>query len=176
MKAFATSAAFVLLLTKAYAADTDMAGMSMPMTPPGPAVYMGESEKPGAPVFANLGSHTHKISTKNAETQKYFDQGVNLLFGFNHAEAIRSFREAARLDPKCAICWWGVSFAYGSNINLPMQPDAIKPAWDALQKAAALEPHASKEEKAWIEALKVRYSEDPKADRGILDDRHTAIR
>jgi len=170
MKAFATSAAFVLLLTKAYAADTDMAGMSMPMTPPGPAVYMGESEKPGAPVFANLGSHTHKISTKNAETQKYFDQGVNLLFGFNHAEAIRSFREAARLDPKCAICWWGVSFAYGSNINLPMQPDAIKPAWDALQKAVALEPHASKEEKAWIEALKVRYSEDPKADRGILDD------
>jgi tetratricopeptide (TPR) repeat protein len=170
MKAFAVGAAFVLVLTKAYAADTDMANMSMPMTPPGPAVYMGESEKPGAPIFANLGKHTHKISTEYAETQKYFDQGVNLLFGFNHAEAIRSFREAARLDPKCAICWWGVSFAYGSNINLPIQPDAIKPAWDALQKAVALEHHASKEEKAWIEALRVRYSEDPKADRGILDD------
>ena len=170
MKVFATSAAFVLLLTKAYAADTDMANMAMPMTPPGPAVYMGESEKPGAPVFANLGKHIHKISTKNAETQRYFDQGVNLLFGFNHAEAIRSFREAARLDPNCAICWWGVSFAYGPNINLPMQSDAVKPAWDALRKAVALEHHASKEETAWIEALKLRYSEDPKADRGILDD------
>jgi tetratricopeptide (TPR) repeat protein len=170
MKVFAIGAAFVLVLTKAYAADTDMAGMSMPMTPPGPAVYMGTSEKPGAPVFARLGSHTHKISTKNAETQKYFDQGINLLFGFNHAEAIRSFREAARLDPNCAMCWWGVSFAYGTNINLPMQPDAVRPAWDALQKAVALKPYASKEEKAWIEALRMRYSQDPKADRGVLDD------
>jgi tetratricopeptide (TPR) repeat protein len=170
MKTFAIGAAFVLGLTKAYAADADMANMAMPMTPPGPAVYMGESEKPGAPVFADLGKHTHKIATENAETQRYFDQGINLLFGFNHAEAIRSFREAARLDPKCAICWWGVSFAYGSNINLPIQPDAIKPAWDALQKAAALEPYASKEEKAWIAALKDRYSSDPAADRGILDD------
>lgn len=170
MKAFAVGAAFLLGLTKAYAADTDMANMSMPMTPPGPAVYMGESERPGAPVFANLGKHTHKISTRNPETQRYFDQGINLLFGFNHAEAIRSFREAARLDPNCAICWWGVSFAYGSNINLPIQPDAMKPAWDALQKAVALESRGSKEEKAWIDALKNRYSSDPKADRGILDD------
>jgi len=168
MKALTIATALVLVLSKANAAD--MPPMSMPMTPPGPAVYMGQSEKPGAPTFANLGTHTHKITTKTAQTQKYFDQGVNLLFGFNHAEAIRSFREAARLDPKCAMCWWGISIAYGPNINLPMQPDAVKPAWNALQKASALERHVSKEEKAWIEALKSRYSPDPKADRGILDD------
>ena len=63
----------------------------------------------------------------------YFDQGVRLLFGFNHAEAIRSFREAARLDPNCAMCWWGVAFALGPNINLPMQPDAVAPKCEAHQ-------------------------------------------
>ena len=172
MKAFALGAVFVLGMGTAYAADTampDMPGMSMPMTPPGPAVYMGETDKPGAPLFANLGTHTHKISTKNARTQKLFDQGVNLLFGFNHAEAIRSFREGARLDPHCAMCWWGIAFAYGSNINLPMSDDAIAPAWAAMQKALALKPYASKEERGWIDALSARYSSSPKADRSVLD-------
>ncbi len=171
MKVLATGIALVLGIGAASAAGNmpDMPGMAMPMTPPGPAVYMGESEKPGAPVFANLGKHTHKISTRNAQTQKYFDQGVNLLFGFNHAEAIRSFREAARLDPHCAMCWWGVAFAYGSNINLPMQPDAIKPAWDALQKAQMLKRYASKEERDWIDALSARYSSSADADRARLD-------
>ncbi|HVZ69951.1 MAG TPA: hypothetical protein VG891_10835 [Rhizomicrobium sp.] len=171
MKVLATGIALVLGIGAASAAGNmpDMPGMAMPMTPPGPAVYMGESEKPGAPVFANLGKHTHKISTRNAQTQKYFDQGVNLLFGFNHAEAIRSFREAARLDPHCAMCWWGVAFAYGSNINLPMQPDAIKPAWDALQKAQTLKRYASKEERDWIDALSARYSSSADADRARLD-------
>ncbi|HVP83875.1 MAG TPA: hypothetical protein VMS78_04045 [Rhizomicrobium sp.] len=171
MKVLAAGIAFVLGMGTAYAADNmpDMPGMAMPMTPPGPAVYMGESERPGAPTFANLGSHTHKISTKSAQAQRYFDQGVNLLFGFNHAEAIRSFREAARLDPHCAICWWGVAFAYGSNINLPMQPDAIKPAWDAMQKAQGLKRYASKEERDWIDALSARYSSSPNADRALLD-------
>ena len=105
-----------------------------------------------------------------AKTQAYFDQGVRLLFGFNHAEAIRSFREAARLDPDCAMCWWGVAFALGPNINLPMQPDAVAPAWAALQMARALEPKASPEEGAWIEALATRYRTEPKADRHALDE------
>lgn len=146
-------------------------GMMMgPMLGPMPAVYAGEADKPGAPVFAGLGAHRHPISTKNRGTQTFFDQGVNLLFGFNHAEAIRSFREAARLDPDCAMCWWGVAVALGPNINLPMPDDAVQPAWAALQKARALEAKASPDERAWIEALATRYAADPKADRHALDE------
>ena len=162
------------------AADTaSMAGMpgmgasgpmNMKMTMiPMPSVYAGEADKPGAPVFKGLGAHKHPISTKNAQTQMLFDQGVNLLFGFNHAEAIRSFREAARLDPDCAMCWWGVAFALGPNINLPMPEDAVAPAFDALGKAQALKAKASPEEREWIEAIAVRYVKDPKADRKPLD-------
>ena len=149
-----------------------MAGMAMPpMTMPAmPSVYQGEADKAGAPIFAGLGAHHHAITTTNAKTQQLFDQGVNLLFGFNHAEAIRSFREAARLDPACAMCWWGVAFALGPNINLPMPGDAVAPAWQALGRAKALEGGASVEERGWIEALAVRYSPDPKADRKPLDE------
>ena len=161
-----------LLFVPAHGADMTMPmpGMVMKMMDPLPAVYGGEADKPGAPVFKNLGTHHHKISTKNRRTQFLFDQGVRLSFGFNHAEAIRSFREAARRDPHCAMCWWGVAFALGSNINLPIQDDAIKPAWQALQNAIALKRFASAEERDWIDALAVRYSSDPKADRAKLDE------
>lgn len=147
-----------------------MSGMVMKMVDPMPGVYMGTADKPGAPIFKGLGNHHHKISTKNARTQRLFDQGVNLLFGFNHAEAMRSFREAARLDPHCAMCWWGWAIALGPNINLPMPRDAVKPAWTALQNAIALKRYASLEERDWIDALAERYSSDPKADRAQLDD------
>ena len=144
--------------------------MTMKMIDPMPGVYMGEADKPGAPVFQGLGTHRHPISTKNKKTQMYFDQGVKLSFGFNHAEAIRSFREAARLDPHCAMCWWGVAFALGTNINLPMPEDAVKPAWQALAQARAREKYASPEEREWIEALATRYTPDPKAPRAPLDE------
>jgi tetratricopeptide (TPR) repeat protein len=163
----------VLAVAAAMTAQQAAAQMSMPamkMIDPMPAIYMGEADKPGAPVFAHLGDHHHAISTKNAATQMFFDQGVKLLFGFNHAEAIRSFREAARRDPHCALCWWGVAFALGPNINLPMPDDAVKPAWQALGKARALEKYASREERAWIEALATRYAADPDKDRGNLDE------
>ena len=169
---FAAACVGTLFVATAQAADMPMAmppGMVMKMIDPMPAVYMGEADKPGAPLFTGLGTHHHKISTKNARTQRLFDQGVRLSFGFNHAEAIRSFREAARLDRHCAMCWWGVAFALGSNINLPIQDDAIKPAWQALQNAIALKRHASKEERDWIDALATRYSPDSKADRAKLD-------
>ena len=90
--------------------------MGLPLSPM-PSVYAGQADKKGAPVFKGLGSHHMPITTSNPQTQKFFDQGVNLMFGFNHAEAIRSFREAARLDPACAMCWWGMAFALGPNIN-----------------------------------------------------------
>src|SRR6202040_1823671 len=140
----------------------DIAGMAMPpmQMPPMPALY-GQADKPGAPMFKGLGDHHHRISAGNPQIQAYFDQGINLLFGFNHAEAIRSFREAARLDPDCAMCWWGVAFALGPNINLPMQADAVAPAWAALGNARALESHASPEEGEWIDALASRYSNAP---------------
>ena len=152
------------------AAPADMGPMNMKMIlPPMPALYP-EASKPGAPALAGYGDHHHPITTSNPQTQAFFDQGVRLLFAFNHAEAIRSFREASRLDPNCAMCWWGVAFALGPNINLPMQPDAIAPAIAAVQMARALEPHASPEEVAWVEAVAARYSPDPKADRHALDE------
>jgi tetratricopeptide (TPR) repeat protein len=143
--------------------------MGIPLSPM-PSVYAGQADKKGAPVFKGLGSHHMAISTKNPQTQKFFDQGVNLLFGFNHAEAIRSFREAGRLDPDCAMCWWGMAFALGPNINLPMPPDAVAPAWQALQQAERLAPKASPREQAWIAALATRYAKAPKADRHPLDE------
>lgn len=147
-------------------------GMAMPpmKMAPMPAAYMGQADKPGAPVFTGLGNLHHAISSKNPQTQRFFDQGIDLLIGFNHAEAIRSFREAARLDPDCAMCWWGVSVALGPNINMTMPADAVAPAWQSLEMARALEPHASPEERAWIEALAARYSNDPSADRAKLDE------
>lgn len=157
------------------ATDNSMAGMAMKMTlPPMPAIYGGEADKTGAPVFTGYSDHHHAITTTNPQTQAFFDQGVRLLFAFNHAEAIRSFREAARLDPDCAMCWWGVAFALGSNINLPQQPDAAAPAVAAIQKARSLEPKASPEETAWIEALAVRYSTDPNTNQHALDEMFAA--
>jgi tetratricopeptide (TPR) repeat protein len=164
--------AAVLVLSTSAVSAADMGGMAMPaMTmPPMPAIYAGQPDKPGAPMFDGYGDHHHPITTKNPKTQAYFDQGVRLLFAFNHAEAIRSFREAARLDPDCAMCWWGVAFALGPNINLPMQPDAAAPAWAALDMARSLEPKASPEEVAWIEALGARYAKEPPQDRHPLDE------
>ena len=143
--------------------------MGLPLSPM-PSVYAGQADKKGAPVFKGLGSHHMPITTSNPQTQKFFDQGVNLMFGFNHAEAIRSFREAARLDPACAMCWWGMAFALGPNINLPMPPDAVAPAWQALQQAKRLAPKASKREQAWIAALDARYARSAKADRHAMDE------
>jgi tetratricopeptide (TPR) repeat protein len=105
----------------------------------------------------NLGDYHRAISTQVPATQQYFDQGLRLAYGFNHDEAIRSFREAARRDPKCAICWWGVAFAYGPNINLPMDSASNAAAVTALKTARGLITHATPVERAYIEALALRY-------------------
>src|SRR5262245_48411024 len=97
---------------------------------PAPAA---EATKP-VPLFTDLGSFHRPISSKNAMTQKYFDQGMRLLYGFNHDEAERAFREAARLDPSCAICWWGVAIVLGPNINLPIDPERNTRAVEAVVK------------------------------------------
>src|SRR5262245_53983793 len=88
-----------------------------------------------APMFLydGLGNHTYKVTTKSADAQKYFDQGLRFLFGFNHGAAIRSFDEAARKDPDCAMAHWGVALASGPHINFPMvPPPAAELAWKEL--------------------------------------------
>ena len=100
------------------------------------------------PLYTNLGSHHKRISTRVPATQQYFDQGLRLLYGFNHAEAIRSFTRAAALDPTCAMCYWGIALAYGPHVNAPMDSASGVAAYAAAQKAQALTSHATAPERA----------------------------
>ncbi len=119
-----------------------------------------------APRLQKLGSHTFPVSTKNARAQLFMNQGLNLSYAFNHAEAGRAYREAARLVPTLAIAYWGEALALGPNINAPMDPASEPKALEAIQKAVALKAKASPRERALIDALVHRYSgraEDRKA-------------
>jgi hypothetical protein len=126
------------------------------------------------PLFKNLGTHEHKITTTSPEAQAYFNQGIRFMFNFNHAAAISSFQEALKRDPKCAMCWWGIALAHGPNINMPMMPDAMTPAWQALQMAQNLKANASPAERDYIDALAKRYAEKPPEDRAPLDKAYAA--
>lgn len=123
----------------------------------------------GAPLFDNLGHFNRKITTASAEAQRYFNQGMLLTYGFNHAEAGRSFKEAARLDPQCAVCWWGAALVLGPNINLPMSDSDVPEAYAASRKALALVDNESPVERALIDALTKRYAETATPDRSQLD-------
>lgn len=122
-----------------------------------------------APIFSNLGKHTHKVTTNSPEAQRYFDQGLTFVYGFNHHEAIRSFKEVVRLDPDCAMAWWGIALAHGLNINAPMMEEAVPLAYEAIQQAQKLAPKASEKEQAYIQALAKRYTEMPVKDRLPLE-------
>jgi tetratricopeptide (TPR) repeat protein len=125
---------------------------------------------PGAvPLMTGLGTAHIAVTTRSPVAQKYFDQGLRLCYAFNHDEAIRAFREAARLDPSCAMAHWGIAYALGPNVNLPVDPDREKEAFAEIGKARALAPKATPKERAWIEAMAKRYSDDPKADLHVLD-------
>jgi tetratricopeptide (TPR) repeat protein len=121
------------------------------------------------PLFTDLGNLHHPVSSKSAEVQKYFDQGMRLVFAFNHGEAIRAFNEAARIDPTCAICYWGIALAYGPHVNAGMDSAGGVAAYAALQKARELAGTASEQERAYIEALVPRYAAVPPAARERLD-------
>jgi tetratricopeptide (TPR) repeat protein len=123
----------------------------------------------GAPLFDDLGDYQHQITTNSPQAQRYFNQGLTLMYGFNHGEAIRSFKEGARLDPDCAMCYWGVAVALGPNINKPMDAADVPKAWDALQQAQRLAPKVSENERAYIKALGARYAPQPVKDRHSLD-------
>ncbi len=116
-----------------------------------------------------LGPTGYKISTRNEAAQAYFDQGLKLAYGFNHREAERAFRAAEKLDPRCAICAWGVALVLGPNINAPMAQEAVEPAFSAIARARALASDAEGNERALITALATRYSPDPESDRAELD-------
>lgn len=124
-----------------------------------------------APLLEGMGDLHFPISTDVPLAQRYFDQGLVLAYGFNHAEAERSFREAARRDPDCAICWWGAALVLGPNINAPMNPNDVARAWSALRTARELAGRdgVSERERAYIEALAKRYAEEPPEDRSALD-------
>ncbi|HEY0671964.1 MAG TPA: hypothetical protein VGD27_06850 [Longimicrobiales bacterium] len=126
------------------------------------------------PLFNDLGNLHHPISTKVADAQKYFDQGIRLVFAFNHGEAIRAFTEAARLDPRCAICYWGIAFAHGPHVNAGMDSAAGVAAYAAVGKARELASAASEQERAYIEALTARYASPPPANRAHLDSAFSA--
>lgn len=124
--------------------------------------------KPAA-LIPGLGEVHHPVSTANPEAQRFFDQGMALVYGFNHDEAVRSFNRAAELDPQLAMAHWGIALANGPNINMPVDAEHEKAAYDAIQKARSLASRASEAERAYIEALAKRYSNDPKADLKKLD-------
>ena len=121
------------------------------------------------PLFPGLGDRTRPITTDSPLAQQYFDQGLSFLYGFNHDEAIRSFREAAELDPRSAMPWWGIAIANGPHINNPVVPPRDPAAWTALQEALARAERANDTERALIDALRSRYADRQPEDRSELD-------
>lgn len=139
----------------------------------GPSALMLLARSSGdtiAPLLDGMGDHTMEVTTDSPEAQKYFNQGLTLAYGFNHAEAARSFKQAAILDPECAMAWWGYALVLGPNINMPMEPDAVPEACEALDKALRLAPNATEREQAYIHALARRYDIDVREDRTHLDE------
>jgi len=130
----------------------------------------------GAPLFDGMGDHHHPITTKDPDAQKYFDQGLIIDFAFNHAESVRSFRAAQRLDPECAMCYWGEALALGPNINVTSNGKVVMSDGDriaahaAIQKALTLKDGVTEQERDYIVALSSRYNGDPSTPREPLDE------
>jgi len=128
--------------------------------------YAGDTP---APLFKGLDILHFPITTSNVDAQKYFDQGLLLAYGFNHAEAGRSFFEATRRDSTCAMCFWGFAYVLGPNYNAGMEPDNYQRAYAAIQKAIKLSSSCTPKEKAMINAMSTRYVKNPVDDRRALD-------
>jgi tetratricopeptide (TPR) repeat protein len=135
---------------------------------PGQQLPAAKDESP-PPLYRNLGKLHVPITTTKPQAQAYFDQGLRLSFAFNHAEAVRAFRAAARIDPDCAMCYWGEALALGPNINAPMFPEAVAPAHAAAKRALQLAGRAKPHEQALIRAVARRYADKPVEDRAPLD-------
>jgi tetratricopeptide (TPR) repeat protein len=128
-------------------------------------------------MLSEFGNHHHPVTTSNPEAQKLFDQGMDLMYGFNHDEAMRSFMRAAELDPKLAMAHWGVAMTLGPNYNIDVDPPREKAAYEEIQKAISLSGDISQAEKDYIKALATRYSNDEKADlKKLASDYRVAMR
>ena len=145
--------ALALLLARAAAAQCQM--------------HAGKPPESKPVLLDGLGSLHHPV-TASKEAQRWFDQGLRLIYAFNHDEAVRSFQEALRLDPSCAMCAWGIAVALGPNINLPIDSDREKQALAAVAQAQALASKATPAERDDIEALGQRYGA-PGQDRAARD-------
>jgi len=132
-------------------------------------VVFAAQDAPLAPLLQGLGTHEWKVTTDVPRAQQFFNQGLRLLYAFNHAEALRAFREAARLDPKLAMAGWGQAMALAPNLNAPMSADNGRLAYQAVQAAKGNAGPASRREQMLIEALAVRFAADPPSDRAALD-------
>ena len=136
------------------------------------SVALGSAKADSAPdpLFEGLGSYTRTITTNSPEAQKYFNQGLNFLFGFNHGAAIRAFQAAAAADPDCAMAHWGIALACGPHINFPAVPPPVAElAWKELGLAKQHAANSSAVEQALIEALRQRYTNPQPEDRSPLD-------
>jgi tetratricopeptide (TPR) repeat protein len=150
----------VLLCVPAIAQDHSNHGQSKPAT-----------------LMSGIGNVHHPVSTNNSEAQKFFDQGLRLIYDFNHDEAARSFQRATELDAKLAIAYWGIAEAVGPNYNDPASEERFKQAHEAIQKAVDLASNASPSEQAYVQAMAKRFPADPKADlRKAAEDYHDAMR
>ncbi len=133
------------------------------------------AQRAGAPLFDGMGDYHMPITTADPDAQRYFDQGMVLAFGFNHAESIRSFRAAQTLDPTCAMCFWGEALATGPNINVTsngkavMTPAERADARAAIDQALALMDGVTPKERDWIQALDQRYDGQADTSRDPLD-------
>ncbi|HEU5155125.1 MAG TPA: hypothetical protein VFU03_10375 [Gemmatimonadales bacterium] len=125
------------------------------------------------PLYDDLGTYHFAVTTKVPTAQAYFDQGLRLVYGFNHGEAIRAFTEGARLDPTCAMCYWGTAYAHGPHVNAGMDSAGGVAAWEAIQKAKQASSKVSAREKDYINALANRYAAVPPADRASLDSAYS---
>ena len=139
--------------------------------------HSAHSQAKPATLMTGLGNAHHPVSTTNPEAQKFFDQGLRLIYDFNHDEAARSFQRATELDAKLAIAYWGIAEAVGPNYNDPASDDRFKQAHEAIQKAVDLSSNASPSEQAYIQAMAKRFPADPKADlKKAAEDYHDAMR
>jgi tetratricopeptide (TPR) repeat protein len=135
-----------------------------------------DKERP-VTLVAGIGDAHHPVSTKNAQAQEFFDQGLRFIYAFNHDEAARSFQHAAELDPKLAMAYWGVAEAIGPNYNDPADPERYKRAHDAVQKAVDLSGATSSSDQAYIRALAKRFPADPNSDlKKAAEDYRDAMR
>jgi len=159
-----TTAAIVIALAAVASAQNE-ANREEPGFGPDPRV----SQSPVAPILPGLGTHSLSVTTKSPEAQRFFDQGLALTYAYNHAEAKRAFQEATRLDPDCAMAYWGWALVLGPNLNAPMSADNVEEAYWAIQQANDRKSNATAMEQAFINALSARYAEKAVDDRAPLD-------